>query len=248
MSKMDTVKVFVGYDSREDIAWQVCRHSMVRHASAPLSVIPLRQDSLRELGLYTRPADASASTEFSLTRFLTPFLSAQDGWVLFCDCDFLFTGDVLEVFEGLDPYKAVYCVQHDYTPVHAVKMDGKKQTTYPRKNWSSFMLFNCAHPDVQALTPDVVNAASPAFLHRLEWIKDPAAIGNLDVQWNFLEGEYAKPAQTPRVIHYTNGGPWFAEWCDCDYADLWLEERALFEASGRDIEPSAPTPELSVNG
>lgn len=222
-------KLFVGYDSREDIAWQVCRHSILRHSSADLSVIPLRQDTLRELGLYTRPLDATASTEFSLTRFLAPYLAAQSGWVLFCDCDFLFTGDVSEVFEGLDPAKAVYCVQHDYAPTHAVKMDGKHQTVYPRKNWSSFMLFNCDHPDVQALVPAVVNSAPPAYLHRFEWIKDQSHIGALDLQWNFLAGEYPAPSDTPRVIHYTNGGPWFDNWQDCDFAAEWLHERDLYE-------------------
>jgi hypothetical protein len=104
-------------------------------------------------------------------------------------------------------------------------MDGKRQAIYPRKNWSSMMLFNCAHPDVQALTPDVVNTASPAYLHRFEWIRDDNAIGALDRDWNFLEGEYPKPDHVPQVIHYTNGGPWFDEWQNCDYADLWLEER-----------------------
>ncbi|MEO6359678.1 MAG: hypothetical protein ABIO43_03765 [Sphingomicrobium sp.] len=221
-------KIFVGYDSREDIAWKVCRHSLLRHADNDIRVIPLRQPVLRELGLYTRPHDATSSTEFSLTRFLAPYLAAQGGWALFCDSDFLYTSDIREVFRGLDPSKALYCVQHDYTPVHQVKMDGKQQTTYPRKNWSSFMLFNCDHPDVQALTPAVVSSVSPAYLHRFEWIRDETAIGALDLDWNFLEGEYPKPEQTPRVIHYTNGGPWFDEWQDCDYADLWIRERDLY--------------------
>jgi lipopolysaccharide biosynthesis glycosyltransferase len=231
VSKMITTgteKVFVGYDSREDIAWQVCRHSLLRHSSPDLAVIPIRQSAVRELGLYTRPQDAGASTEFSLTRFLTPYLAAQSGWVAFCDCDFLFTTDVRQVFEGLDDQKALYCVQHDYTPHFQVKMDGKKQAVYPRKNWSSFMIFNCDHPDVKALTPEVVNSASPAYLHRFEWISDESAIGALDLDWNFLEGEYPKPDMTPRVIHYTNGGPWFEEWQNCDYADLWTQERDLY--------------------
>ena len=221
-------KVFVGYDSSEDIAWRVCRHSLLRHADNDLTVVALKQQALRDLGLYTRPEDLGASTEFSLTRFLTPYLAAQSGWVLFCDCDFLFTTDVRKVFEGLDPSKAVYCVQHDYTPAYNLKMDGKKQATYPRKNWSSFMLFNCDHPDVQALTPAVVNSATPAFLHQFRWINDDQAVGSLDRDWNFLEGEYPKPEVPPGVIHFTNGGPWFEQWQGCDYADLWLRELDLY--------------------
>jgi lipopolysaccharide biosynthesis glycosyltransferase len=227
-----SVKVFVGYDSREDIAWQVCRHSLLRHSDQNVSVIPLRQSVLRELGLYERSLDAAASTEFSLTRFLTPYLAAQQqGWVIFCDCDFLFTTDVRNVLDGLDPAKALYCVQHDYVPTHQVKMDGKRQTTYPRKNWSSFMVFNCGHPDVRRLTPSVVNASNPAYLHRFEWVGDNDALGALDLDWNFLEGEYPMPRATPRVIHYTNGGPWFEQWQNCCYADLWLRERDLYSQS-----------------
>jgi lipopolysaccharide biosynthesis glycosyltransferase len=228
MSNGATPKIFVGYDSREDIAWAVCRHSLLRHAMGDLTVVPIRQEVLRELGLYTRPVDTRSSTEFSITRFLTPFLAAQSGWVAFCDCDFLFNIDIRQAFEGLDPSKAVYCVQHDYTPAHAIKMDGKRQAVYPRKNWSSFMLFNCDHPDVRALTPAIVNAATPAHLHRFEWVRDENSIGALDLDWNFLVGEYAKREQTPRVLHYTTGGPWFDDWRDCDYADLWLHERDLY--------------------
>lgn len=223
-------KIFVGYDSREDIAWQVVRHSLLRHASEEIQVIPIRQNVLRELGLYTRPEDPTSSTEFSLTRFLTPYLAAEEGWVLFCDCDFLFTTNVCSLFADLDPTKALYCVQHDYIPSHNIKMDGKQQTSYPRKNWSSFMVFNCSHPDVKALTPSVVNSATPAFLHRFAWISDQDAIGSLPLDWNFLEGEYPRPEATPRVIHFTNGGPWFENWQNVDFADLWLAERNLYLA------------------
>lgn len=232
MDSTSPFKVFIGYDSREDIAWQVARHSLLRHTLQPIGVHPIRQTALRELGLYTRPVDATATTEFSLTRFLTPYLAAQEsGWVLFTDCDFLFTTDITGVLEGLDPAKAVYVVQHEYDPAHDIKMDGQKQTRYPRKNWSSFILFNLAHPDVRALTPAVVNEASPAFLHRFQWITKNEDIGALDLDWNFLEGEYPRPEITPRVIHYTNGGPWFPEWQTVDFADLWLAEEEAYRTS-----------------
>jgi hypothetical protein len=223
-------KVYVGYDSREDIAWQVCRQSIARHARAPVAIHPLRQDALRELGLYVRPYDSTASTEFSLTRFLTPYIAAHDGWTLFVDCDFLFTRDIAELFAGLDDEKALYVVQHDYVPANAVKMDGKRQTVYPRKNWSSLMLFNGRSPYVRALTPQVVNHAEPSFLHRFDWVPDEL-IGALDLRWNFLEGEYPTPAETPAAIHFTNGGPWFANWQSVEFADLWRAEEGRYLAS-----------------
>ncbi|CAL4869176.1 hypothetical protein MMA231_03467 (plasmid) [Asticcacaulis sp. MM231] len=230
-------KVYIGYDSREDIAWQVARHSIQRHLSGEIEVYPLKQPHLRELGLYSRAYDNMSSTEFSLTRFLTPFLAAHDGWTIFVDCDVLFTRDVNEIFEGLDRTKALYCVQHDYTPANMVKMDGKEQTVYPRKNWSSFMIFNGGHPDVKKLVPEVVNAANPAWLHRFEWTTDDM-LGKLPLEWNFLEGEYQKPFNLPANIHFTNGGPWFENWQDVDFADEWRAERELYLATISSPEPA----------
>ncbi|HKY39100.1 MAG TPA: hypothetical protein VJN18_24345 [Polyangiaceae bacterium] len=237
--KQDKLKVFIGYDSRETIAWQVCQHSLLRHAETEVEIYPIKQQTLRELGLYTRPRDATASTEFSLTRFLTPYLAAHDGWTVFVDCDFLFTTDIAKVLDGLDRSKAVHVVQHDYTPANRVKMDAQAQTIYPRKNWSSFMLFNNAHPVVKALTPAVANQASPAFLHRLQWVPDDSLIGSLPRTWNFLVGEYPKPAELPYAIHYTNGGPWFENWKQVDYGDLWCAERDLY-LSGREVAHAEP--------
>jgi lipopolysaccharide biosynthesis glycosyltransferase len=219
-------KVYVGYDSREDIAWRVCRNSLLRHCKRPLDVYPLKQQTIRELGLYTRAVDPKATTEFSLTRFLSPYLAASKGWAVFVDCDFLFTGDIYELLDSLDPNKAVHVVQHDYEPSQTIKMDGKQQTIYPRKNWSSFMVFNGAHPAIASLTPETVNSQTPAYLHRLTWAPDEA-IGSLDREWNFLVGEYPKPGKTPKAIHFTNGGPWFENWQGVDYADLWWAEHDL---------------------
>jgi lipopolysaccharide biosynthesis glycosyltransferase len=221
----ENLKVYIGYDPAEDIAWEVANHSLKRHASRAVDVFPLKQRSLRELGLYYREVDAKASTEFSLTRFLTPYLAANEGWALFTDCDFLFTDDIYKVFDHVDDKKAVYVVQHDYVPSREVKMHGVAQSAYPRKNWSSFILFNASHPAVKALTPHVVNTESPAFLHRFQWIPDDNLIGSLPLEFNFLEGEYPMPEQTPKVIHYTNGGPWFDDWQNVDYAGLWTSER-----------------------
>lgn len=229
------LKVYVGYDSREDIAWRVCQYSLMRHAQGLVAVNPLKQPPLRELGLYRRPSDRAASTEFSLTRFLTPFLAASEGWSMFVDCDFLFTDDITALVRSLDPSKAVYVVPHDYVPQHAVKMDGKAQASYPRKNWSSMMIFNGRHPDVRALTQDVVNDSDPAHLHRFGWIRDDADIGALDRKWNFLVGEYEPTKTPPSAIHYTNGGPWFADWQNVDYGHLWLAERDRMLSEGREV-------------
>jgi lipopolysaccharide biosynthesis glycosyltransferase len=226
----DSLRVFIGWDQRENIAYEVARQSLLRHATIPVEVVPIKLDEMRARKLYWRSEDPLASTEFTYTRFLTPLLAGFTGWALFCDCDILFCGDVAELLKYQDESKAVYCVQHDYQPKDAVKMDGKVQTTYPRKNWSSFLLFNCDHPSTRSLTADVVNTQTGAYLHRLQWAKDEE-IGSIPVDWNWLEGWNDKPAEgTPKAIHYTSGGPWFENWQDVDYADLWRAERDAFEA------------------
>jgi hypothetical protein len=222
----DPFCVFIGWDRREPEAYDVARFSLERRASIPVSAVPIKVDELRAQGLYRRDQDPLASTEFTYTRFLTPLLAGFRGWALFCDCDFLWLGDIA----GIKPYtqssKAVFCVQHDYTPKETTKMDGAVQTTYPRKNRSSLMLFNCDHAAVKGLTADVVNRESGAYLHRMQWVAD-ADIGAPSVEWNWLEGWNEKPAQgTPKAVHFTRGGPWFPKWQNVDYGELWRAEHA----------------------
>jgi len=220
------LRIYIGWDRREPEAYEVAKFSLERRASVPVSVVPIKLDELRARGLYRRDVDPLASTEFTYSRFLTPALAGYQGWALFCDCDFLWLGDVAGLWASTKLPKAVYCVQHDYRPKESVKMDGAVQTSYPRKNWSSLMLFNCAHPSVQKLTPEVVNRETGAYLHRMQWVADDD-IGALPVEWNWLEGWNEKPAQgAPKAVHFTRGGPWFENWKNVDYGDLWRAEHA----------------------
>jgi len=217
------MKVFVGYDPREDIAYQVCKHSIL--TKQPEAIVrPLVQKELRDAGWYTRPKDKLASTEFTFTRFLVPELTNFKGWAVFMDCDMILTTDIKELFDQADDKYAVMCVQHDYTPKEGMKMDGQKQTVYPRKNWSSVVLFNCAHPSNARLTQDMVNdpELNGAYFHRFSWLKDEE-IGELDHTWNYLVGVY-DDIETPKLIHYTEGGPWFENYRDCKFNELWKKE------------------------
>lgn len=217
------MKVFVGYDPREDIAYQVCKHSILRRQSEA-EVRPLVQKELRDAGWYTRPVDKLASTEFTFTRFLVPELTNFKGWALFMDCDMILTTDIKELFNQADDRYAVMCVQHDYKVKEGTKMDGQKQTVYPRKNWSSVMLFNCEHPSNQQLTMDLVNnpEINGAYLHRFSWLNDDE-IGELSHTWNYLVGVY-DDIDNPKLIHYTEGGPWFENYRDCEFHKLWKQE------------------------
>ena len=216
---------FIGYDSKEDIAYRVCKQSLVNKSTIDIKVIALKQYELRSRDLYYRSSDPLASTEFTYTRFLVPALTGFKGWAVFCDCDLLFLKDVKSLFENLSDDKAIYCVKHDYSPTERHKMDGQKQTIYPRKNWSSFIVFNCSHPSNKKLTVEIVNKETGSFLHQFKWLKDEE-IGSLDERWNWLEGWTSKHNSTePYAIHYTRGGPWFTEWQDVEYADLWNKEK-----------------------
>ena len=215
------MKVFIGWDSREDIAYQVCKASILRHTSIPVDIQPIVQSELRQRGVYTRESDPFSSTEFSFTRFLTPYLTGYTGWAVFMDCDFLFRGDIAGLMDYADGAKACLTVQHDYRPSETVKMDNKAQHQYPRKNWSSFMFINCAHPQVKTLTPEVVNRESGMFLHRFQWLTDDV-IGSLPIAWNYLEGWYTRNhCPNPIAVHYTRGGPWFSGYQDVEYAEEW---------------------------
>ena len=158
------MKVYVGWDSREDIAYQVCEHSIKRRDPSA-EVIPLKQNDMRAQGIYTRERDKLASTEFTFTRFFVPYLNDFKGWAVFCDCDFLWKIPSHELVKFCDPSKAVVVVQHDYTPKETTKMDGQVQSVYPRKNWSSMVLWNCEHEKNKILTPELLNEESPKFLH-----------------------------------------------------------------------------------
>lgn len=214
------LRIFIGWDSREPAAAAVLAHSILARATAPVYLVPLTRRAVG--GAYTRPRAATESTEFSFTRFLVPYLSRYEGWSVFMDCDMLCRADIwalmTHVIDQRD--KAVCVCPHDYVPKTATKMDGQPQTTYPRKNWSSLMVFN--NKLCRSLTREYVNRATGAELHQFAWVRDDQ-IGTLPLTWNWLVGEYA-PNPDAELLHYTLGGPWFAEQRQCDHAADWLDE------------------------
>lgn len=192
-------------------------------------------------------SDAPMSTQHANARFLLPTLARIDartefkplsgparsvdrpaGWALFMDGDMLVRANILDAAARLDPVKAVYCVHHDHAPSTTVKMDGQVQTVYSRKNWSSFVLFNCDHPSNKALTPDVVNMLPGRDLHRFCWLKDEE-IGALGPEWNYLVG-YSDPKIDPKVVHFTAGVPDMAGFENVPFADDWRAELAMWAA------------------
>jgi lipopolysaccharide biosynthesis glycosyltransferase len=216
------MKIFVGYDTREDITFQVCEYSILKHCP-DVEVIPLKQKDLREAGIYHRPVDNLGSTEFTFTRFLVPYLTDYTGWAVFVDCDFVFTEDISQLFKQADDRYAVMVAQHDYTPKEGLKMDGKKQLPYPRKNWSSMILWNCGHPANRQLDLKAINEQTGQYLHRFQWLKN-SEIGSISHEWNWLVNWYHEPQDgSPNALHYTEGGPWFKDYRHCEYHNVWKD-------------------------
>ena len=217
------LSVYIGYDPKESAAFYTLAHSILRRASIPVAIAPLMRTQLKDI--YTRERGPTESTEFSMTRFLVPYLSGYAGWSVFMDCDMLCLADIGELAERIDhqPDKAVLVCKHDYVPRTERKFLDQVQTKYPRKNWSSLMVFNNAR--CRALTVDYVNSAPGLELHRFNWTED-RLIGEIPLEWNWLVGEYDHSPKA-KIVHYTLGGPYFDAYRDCDYASEWFAE---FEA------------------
>lgn len=215
------IRVFIGFDQRESVAYHTLCHSILSRASVPVSITPIKRSLLKKI--HNRPLDAKQSNEFSFTRFLTPYMSGYEGWSIFMDCDMLVLDDIANLWNLRDERYAVMCVKHEYTPHDQVKYLGTIQYRYPRKNWSSVMLMN--NEKCKALTPEYVNTASGLDLHRFTWINDDE-IGDLPIEWNHLVSEYDYN-KNAKLIHYTVGGPYFDEYLHCDYSKEWFKERQL---------------------
>jgi hypothetical protein len=219
------IRIFIGYDDNETIAYHVLANSIMRHASQPVAITPVVKRHMQSF--YSRERSNIESTDFSFTRFLVPYLSGYEGWSVFMDCDMLMTADIAELWALRDDNYAVMCVKHDYVARDDVKFLGAVQTKYDKKNWSSVMMFN--NSQCTTLTPEVVASETGLFLHQFQWLSGDDRIGNLPTTWNYLVGEMTMPG-TPKLIHYTLGTPCFESYRDCEHADLWFAEYAL--ASG----------------
>lgn len=223
--------IYIGHDSRERDAYQACAASLLAHARAPLSITPIssrtlgalykRPESRRGAQLFDEISQAPMATEFALARFFVPFLH-ETGWAVFCDGDFLFRAPVDDLLAMRHNEYAVMVVKHDHSPGEQFKMDGQAQTVYPRKNWSSLMLFNCDHPANRSLDLARLNTSRGLGLHQFDWLPD-SAIGSLPFEWNWLEGSYSHIVLPggPKAVHFTRGIPSMPGYENVPYADEW---------------------------
>lgn len=204
--------MYVGYDPREAVAFHACTESIIRNASIPVQIVPLNLKSLPYTETHT-----DGSNQFIYSRFLVPYLCNYDGWALWMDGDMVVKGDIAELWGMRDEEYAVQVVKHDYKTKHQEKYLGNKNEDYPRKNWSSVVLFNNSR--CFSLTPKIVEQSTGAYLHRFLWLQDKE-IGSLPTEWNWLVGEY-EHNDDAKLLHYTIGIPSFSEYVQCDHSEDW---------------------------
>lgn len=209
------IRLFIGFDPREAVAFHTFAQSVLEHASQPVSFTPL---VLQALPGY-QETHKDGSNTFIYSRFLTPYLCGFEGWAIFADGDMICRADIAELWEQRDPGKAVQVVQHDYQTKASTKYLGNKNQNYPRKNWSSVVMWNCSHPKHRVLVPEFVMKQTGAYLHRFSWLDD-VEIGALGREWNWLTTEY-EDNYDAKLLHYTLGTPCFKDYWSANMADEW---------------------------
>ena len=209
------IRIITGFDQREAVAFHTFYQSIISNSSTPVQITPLAINTLREY----RETHSDGSNAFTYSRFLTPYLCNFEGWAIFADGDMVCHADITELWNLRDESKAVQVVQHDYETKQTIKYFDQPNANYPRKNWSSVILWNCAHPSHRLLTPAFVAGSTGAFLHRFSWLQDEQ-IGSLPKEWNWLAIEYEDNPKA-KLVHYTLGTPCFKQYAQTSMSEPW---------------------------
>ena len=218
---MKSIPIFIGYDTKETIAYHTCVNSIIRYSTNPISINPL---SLNLLKGYNE-THTDGSNQFIYSRFLLPHLMDYNGWAIFIDGDMIIRDDITKLYNLQNNDYAVMVVKHDYKTKSNTKYLGSKNEDYPRKNWSSVVLWNCGHIKNKILTPELIQKANGSYLHRFSWLTDND-IGSLPIEWNWLPDEYGEN-NNAKLLHYTLGTPCFNEFYNTTQATEWHKELEL---------------------
>ena len=224
------IPIFIGYDPREAIAFHTCSNSIIRHATQPVQIIPLALNLFKDY----KETHTDGSNQFIYSRFLVPHLMQFNGWAIFIDGDMVVRDDITKLWDLQNPYKDVLVVKHDYKTKMSENYLGSKNEDYPKKNWSSVMLWNCSHWLNKRLTPQFIQEQTGKYLHRFEWLKYPEEqVGKLDETWNWLETEY-EYNKDAKLVHHTLGTPCFKDYQNTDYSQEWWDcyKRMIYPLKG----------------
>lgn len=220
----EPIRIFIGYDQREAIAYHVCCQSIIEGSSLPVEIHPL---ALNTMDAFYRERHVDGSNAFIYSRFLVPYLCGWTGFAIFLDGDMLLRGDIADLWALRRADKGVHVVKHDYKTKYPMKYQYNKNEDYPCKNWSSVMLWNCGYFPHRKLTPDFVAQAKGSYLHRFEWLGDDQ-IEPLPGKWNHLVSEYSE-RQDAELLHFTIGAPCFSGYENQEGGSEWYDtlERGL---------------------
>ena len=217
------IPIFVGYDPSEAVTFHVCVNSIIRHASQPVQIIPIALNLFPDYN----ETHTDGSNQFVYTRFLVPHLMSFNGWAIYIDGDMVVRDDIVKLWNMKQYDKDVMVVKHDYQTRMTEKYMGAKNEDYPRKNWSSVILWNCNAFPNRVLKPNFVQTQTGAYLHRFSWLED-SRIGELPREWNWLPDELGENPDA-KLLHYTLGAPCFNEFRDTPQAGEWHKEKELME-------------------
>ena len=213
----EKINVVVGFDQKEAIAFHTFTQSVIEKSSLPVTFTPLAVNTLKDY----KEEHTDGSNAFIYSRFLTPYLNDFKGWAIFADGDMICQADIKELWDLRDESKALLVVKHNYKTKASQKYLGNINENYPRKNWSSVVLWNCSHPSHKILTPDFITKQTGKYLHRFSWLNDND-IGELPIEWNWLAIEYPVNIKA-KLIHFTLGTPCFMSYRNTEMANYWLE-------------------------
>ena len=189
---MTQLRVFIGYDPRQPVAFQVAAHSVWKHASMPVAITRLQLNQL--------PMHRRGLTEFTYSRFLVPYLSGFEGLSLFLDSDVLCRGDVAELLG--------FPLEHLGVGVFVVPHTLKFERP-------SVMLFRNAL--CKTLTPEYIDDDSHGMFN-FDWA---SSVGALPKEWNHLVG-YDVPNPLAKLVHFTQGIPCWPETIASEFAAEWI--------------------------
>lgn len=213
--KLNKIIIVVGFDQREAIAYHTFCQSILEKSTIPVQFIPLAINSL----YFYNEDHNDGSNNFIYSRFLTPYICNFKGFAVYADGDMICNADISELADLFDTSKAVQLVKHEYKTKRSIKYFGNENKNYPRKNWSSMVVFNCQHPANRVLTPQFIQEHDGVFLHRFQWLHDDE-IGELEITWNYLAIEY-KSRNDAKLVHYTLGTPCLVDFKEAEMSDIW---------------------------
>jgi len=210
------IRVYVGTTASQELAFQVLAHSIRRHASMSVEIIPMRD---LPVPIPKRP-ECRPRTPFSFSRFLIPALAGYRGRAVYLDADMLVFADIASLWQtSLNGADVLYIEQ----PVASARPDQ-----------FSVLLMNCEtlRWNIEGIVRglDDRRYAYEDLLHGFCVVPHERLAAGLPPSWNSLERYRAGETS---LLHYTDmhRQPWVS--LDNPRGHLWIAELIRAVREGR---------------